>query len=181
MLSESPEPLGSITIARELERYGIFLSQKAVRYHLKVADERGYTVPLGRNGRMLTPDGMEELTLALAPEQVGFILKKPGSVVVLGGCIGLATVCSVAINGVLLKSGVPVSKFGGVLDLLCQHIVPRLVTTLDVHHPQIGGFCGGRPASTGTKPLPERSEKPVVIKELVHLAQLLAHLEEFRR
>jgi repressor of nif and glnA expression len=56
-LSESSEPLGSITIARELERYGVFLSERAVRYHLKITDERGYTQPLGRDGRMITPKG----------------------------------------------------------------------------------------------------------------------------
>ena len=38
VLSESSEPLGSITIARELERYGIFLSERAVRYHLRITD-----------------------------------------------------------------------------------------------------------------------------------------------
>ncbi len=179
VLSESSEPLGSITIARELERHGIFLSERAVRYHLRIADERAYTLPLGRSGRMLTPGGMEELAMALAPEQVGFIMEKLellafqttfnpekltgqipintslidrerfpealanmadafkkglcvshmvttaqegeklGSVVVPEGRTGLATVCSAAINGVLLKSGVPVnSKFGGVLEIM---------------------------------------------------------------
>ncbi|MBM4432545.1 MAG: DUF128 domain-containing protein [Chloroflexi bacterium] len=178
VLSESSEPLGSITIARELKRHGIFLSERAVRYHLRIADERGYTQPLGRDGRMLTPQGNEELRSALAPEQVGFILEKLerlaflttfdpkkrtgkipintslidkdkfkkalvamrdilkaklyvsdlvamasegeklGSVVVPSGKIGLATVCSVVINGVLLKSGIPVnSKFGGLLEV----------------------------------------------------------------
>jgi len=178
VLSESSEPLGSITIARELERYGIFLSERAVRYHLRITDERGYTQPLGRDGRMLTPKGHEELRIALAPEQVGFVLdklellafkttfdpvkkagllpvnttllnasdfksalnimkgviktgfcvsdlvatasagEKVGSVVVPPGKIGLATVCSVVINGVLLKAGIPVeSRFGGVLEV----------------------------------------------------------------
>lgn len=178
VLSESSEPLGSITIARELERHGIFLSERAVRYHLKVTDERGYTQPLGRDGRLLTPQGLEELKMALAPEQVGFILEKLellafkttfnpqkrtgqlpintslidkdrfkealaamskafkagicvselvatasegeklGSVVIPEGKIGLATVCSVVINGVLLKSGIPIeSRFGGVLEV----------------------------------------------------------------
>jgi len=178
VLSESSEPLGSITIARELERHGVFLSERAVRYHLKVTDERGYTQPLGRDGRLLTPQGLEELTMALAPEQVGFILEKLellafkttfdpqkrtgqlpintslidkdrfkealtamskafkagicvsqlvataaeeeklGSVVIPKGKIGLATVCSVVINGVLLKSGIPIeSRFGGVLEI----------------------------------------------------------------
>jgi len=178
VLSESSQPLGSITIARELERYGIHLSERGVRYHLKIADERGYTQSLGRDGRMLTTQGLEELKLALAPEQVGFILQKLellafqttfnpfkrtgqlpintslinkerfrealaamkdvieaklcvcelvatasegeklGSVVVPSGTVGLATVCSVAINGVLLKAGIPVvSQFGGVLEV----------------------------------------------------------------
>src|SRR5208283_4717776 len=76
VLSESSEPLGSITIARELERYGIFLSERAVRYHLRITDERGYTQAMGRDGRMLTPKGLEELRMALAPDQVGFILDK---------------------------------------------------------------------------------------------------------
>jgi repressor of nif and glnA expression len=178
VLSESSEPLGSITIARELERYGIFLSERAVRYHLRITDERGYTHPFGHDGRMITPQGLEELKTALAPEQVGFILEKLemlafnttfdpqkrtgqvpintslidkdsfkealvamsevfkagicvselvatasegerlGSVVVPSGKIGLATVCSVVLNGVLLKAGVPIeSRFGGVLEI----------------------------------------------------------------
>jgi repressor of nif and glnA expression len=76
VLSESSEPLGSITIARELERYGIFLSERAVRYHLRITDERGYTDALGRDGRMVTPKGLEELRMALAPDQIGFIQEK---------------------------------------------------------------------------------------------------------
>ncbi|MFC1967914.1 DUF128 domain-containing protein [Chloroflexota bacterium] len=178
VLSESSEPLGSITIARALERHGILLSERAVRYHLRITDEKGYTQPRGRDGRMITPQGLEELKMALAPEQLGFILHKLdllafqttfdperrtgqipintslfakeefksalvamrgafkaglcvsdqvavategerlGSVVIPGGMIGLATVCSVAINGVLLKAGVPVdSRFGGLLEV----------------------------------------------------------------
>jgi repressor of nif and glnA expression len=178
VLSESSEPLGSITIARELERYGVFLSERAVRYHLRITDERGYTHPFGHDGRMITPQGLEELKTALAPEQVGFILEKLemlafnttfdpqkrtgrvpintsliakdsfkkalaamgevfkagicvselvatapegerlGSVVVPSGKIGFATVCSVVVNGVLLKAGVPIeSRFGGVLEI----------------------------------------------------------------
>ncbi|MFC2014863.1 DUF128 domain-containing protein [Chloroflexota bacterium] len=178
VLSESSEPLGSITIARELERHGIFLSERTVRYHLRITDERGYTQPLGRDGRMLTPQGLEELKISLAPEQVGFIIEKLkllsfqttfdprtrtgripintslidsddftkvkavmsdvfkaglcvsdlvavasegeklGSVVVPTGKIGLATVCSIVINGILLKAGIPIDpRFGGVLEI----------------------------------------------------------------
>jgi len=178
VLSESSEPLGSIAISRELERHGVFLSERAVRYHLRMTDERGYTEPLGRDGRGITAAGLEELRLALAPEQVGFIIEKLqllafrttfdparrtglvpvnaslfrtedfqqalramlptfdaglcasrlvavaregeriGTRVVPPGMVGLATVCGVIVNGVLLKSSVPIeSRFGGVLEL----------------------------------------------------------------
>jgi len=178
VLNESSEPLGSITIARELERHGIFLSERAVRYHLRITDERGHTQPFGRDGRMLTSQGLEELKIALAPEHVGFVLEKLetlafqttfdpktrrgfvpintslidrdklketlavfgevhkagfcvseligiaqpgerlGTVVVPEGKIGIGTICSIVVNGVLSKSGVPIeSRFGGVLEL----------------------------------------------------------------
>lgn len=178
VLSENSEPQGSIAISRALERYGVFLSERAVRYHLRMTDERGYTEPQGRDGRVITPTGLDELRLALAPEQVGFIIEKLqllafnttfdpvrrtglvpintslfpvevfsdaldvmrpaferelcasrlvavmhegeriGSRVVPQGQIGLATVCGVVVNGVLLKSSVPIeSRFGGVLEV----------------------------------------------------------------
>jgi repressor of nif and glnA expression len=178
VLSESSEPLGSITIARELEKRGLCLGERAVRYHLKIADERGYTQPLGRDGRMITSKGLEELRIALAPDQLSFIVEKLellafrttfdvesrtgrvpintslfnkndfpravtvmrrvfktgmcvselvatasegqklGDVVIPSGKVGLATICGVVVNGVLLKHGVPMeSKFGGVLEI----------------------------------------------------------------
>jgi repressor of nif and glnA expression len=178
VLSESSEPLGSITIARRLEQEGVFLSERAVRYHLRITDERGYTQPGGRDGRMITPEGRLEVKEALAPQHLGFVHEKLetlayqttldpakrtgqlpintslieqdkfkkavsamkdafkagicvsdlvatasegeklGSVVVPSGKIGLATVCSVAINGVLLKAGIPTEfSFGGVLEI----------------------------------------------------------------
>jgi len=76
VLSESSEPLGSITIARKLEDRGLYLSERAVRYHLRITDERGYTSPLGRDGRMITTQGLEELKFALAPDRLSFILEK---------------------------------------------------------------------------------------------------------
>ncbi|NIN94525.1 MAG: DUF128 domain-containing protein [Anaerolineae bacterium] len=184
VLSESSEPLGSITIARELESHGVRLSERTVRYHLRIADERGFTRPMGRDGRMITPEGVQELNSALASEQVGFIVErlallayqttfdpqtrsgqvgintslfpkdrfkkalramkeafssglcvservgiategeKLGDVVVPEGKIGLATVCSATINGVLLKAGIPMdSKFGGILEV--RNSTPR--------------------------------------------------------
>ncbi len=178
VLSESSEPIGSITIARRLENEGVFLSERAVRYHLRIADERGFTIPGGRDGRLITPEGQQEVKEALASQHLGFVREKLellayestfdpesrtgqlpintsliperkfkkalsvmkevfkaglcvsdlvaiapageklGSVVVPAGYTGLATVCSVVINGVLLKAGVPTEfRFGGVLEI----------------------------------------------------------------
>ncbi len=178
ILSESSEPLGSITIARRLEREGVFLSERAVRYHLRIADERGYTQPGGRDGRTITPEGRQEVKEALASQHLGFVREKLemlsyqttfdpekrtgqlpvntslidqdkfkktvlamkdsfkadicvsdlvavaaegerlGSVIIPSGKIGLATVCSVVTNGVLLKAGIPTEfRFGGVLEI----------------------------------------------------------------
>lgn len=76
VLSESSEPLGSITIARELEKRGLYLSERAIRYHLRITDERDFTQPLGRDGRKITSRGLEELRVALAPDHLSFILEK---------------------------------------------------------------------------------------------------------
>ncbi len=76
VLSESSEPLGSITIARLLERDGVFLSERAVRYHLRITDERGFTQPGGRDGRMITPLGRQEVKEALASQQLGLVRDK---------------------------------------------------------------------------------------------------------
>jgi hypothetical protein len=177
VLSKSSDPLGSVTIARELESHGVRLSERAVRYHLQIADVRGFTRSIGRDGRVITPRGLEELDSALASEQVGFIIEriallayrstfdpqrgtgqvgintsvypketfkdaldamkdafrsglcvservgvaeegeKLGDVVIPEGRIGLATICSATINGVLLKAGIPMdSRFGGILE-----------------------------------------------------------------
>ena len=178
ILSESSTPLGAKIIARKLENKGIFLSERGVRYHLMTADIRGYTQCLGRDGRMITPEGRQEVKEALAAQQLGFVREKLemlacqttfdpekrtgqlsintslirkdkfkraisamkdafkanmcvsdlvavasagetlGSVVVPDGHIGLATICSVVVNGVLLRAGVPSEyRFGGVLQI----------------------------------------------------------------
>ena len=76
VLSESSETLGSITIARLLEHDGVFLSERAVRYHLRFTDERGFTQPGGRDGRTITPLGRQEVKEALAPQQLGLVRDK---------------------------------------------------------------------------------------------------------
>jgi hypothetical protein len=76
VLSESSEPLGSTFIARALKSHGVHLSERTVRYHLKITDERGFTEPRGRDGRVLTPEGLAELRSALVPDQVGFVIER---------------------------------------------------------------------------------------------------------
>jgi len=178
ILSDSPQPLGARVIARCLIDYGVELGERAVRYHLKLMDERGLTRTVGRDGRLITESGIDELKNALVRDKVGFALsriellafrtsfnveKRTGSVPVnvsffpkksfaqalqamkpafaaglctgdlvavaqenerLGeitvpeGKMGLATVCSIVVNGTLLKAGVPTdSRFGGILQL----------------------------------------------------------------
>lgn len=170
--------LGSREISRQLKLHGIDLTERTVRYHLRILDERGFTKVFGKEGRMITQKGKEELSQALVSERVGFIIskietlsyltnldlekrtgdiilnvsffpeeklkealkvmkpvflspyamcdrvamrrggEKIGDIIVPHKQIGFGTVCSVTINGIFLKAGIPVtSKFGGVLQV----------------------------------------------------------------
>jgi len=179
ILSDSQEPLGARVIANHLKEYGVELGERAVRYHLKLMDERGLTRLIGRrDGRVLTEQGEEEVKSALVKDKVGFAISriellafrtsfdcekccglipvnvsffpngkfskalqvmKPafieglcvsdlvavaqegemlGELIVPEGKVGLATVCSIVVNGTLLKVGVPmVSRFSGILQI----------------------------------------------------------------
>jgi repressor of nif and glnA expression len=174
------EPAGGRVVAQKLREYGVVLSERAVRYHLKIMDERGLTQLVGnRDGRILTDKGKNEIKNALVKDKVGlsitkiellafrttfdyesrkglvplnvsffpenefkralpFIRKaienklcvsqlvvvasggqKIGDLVVPDKMIGLGTVCSIVINGTLLKAGVPMdSRFSGTLQLI---------------------------------------------------------------
>jgi hypothetical protein len=180
VLSEHQGAIGSNVIARRLkDDYGIELSERAVRYHLRLLDERGLTQKISRReGRDITPQGLEELKNAMVADKVGFVIdkiellayqtsfdparregkvpinismfprdrfkaalkamagafkgglcvsdlvavaeggEKLGDTLVPEGNIGLATVCSIVVNGALLKQGIPMdSRFGGLLQL----------------------------------------------------------------
>lgn len=182
VLNKHPDSiLGSRELSRQLRLHGIELTERTVRYHLRILDERGYTKVHGREGRMITQKGKEELTQSRVSEKVGFVISKIetlsyltnldlanedgdiilnfsyfpeerledaleimrpvfsspyimsdkvvvlkggeriGDIIIPHGQIGFGTVCSVTINGILLKAGIPVtSKFGGVLQIY-QH------------------------------------------------------------
>ncbi|MCJ7769661.1 MAG: NrpR regulatory domain-containing protein [Dehalococcoidales bacterium] len=178
ILSDSHQPLGARVIARFLKDHGVYLGERAVRYHLKLMDERGLTRLVSRDGRLITELCVEELGYALVRDKVGFAITriellafrtdfdwekrtgtipvnvslfsknkfekavqvmKPiftagicvsdlvtvahegeqlGDLIVPAGKIGLATVCSIVMNGTLLKAGVPMdSRFGGILQI----------------------------------------------------------------
>jgi len=179
VLDTNPDKiLGSRAISKRLKVYGIDLTERTVRYHLRILDERGFTKVFGKEGRMITPKGKEELTQALVSDKIGFIISKIetlsyltdldletregniilnisyfpeerlkdslalmnpvfsssyvmskmvilkrsgeriGDVMVPDGQVGFGTVCSVTINGLFLKAGIPVtSRFGGVLQI----------------------------------------------------------------
>lgn len=179
ILDKDPDRiLGSREISRQLKLHGIELTERTVRYHFRILDERGFTKVFGKEGRKITRKGKEELSQALVSERVGFIIskiealsyltnldfeknegniilnvsyfpkdrlkdalrimkpiysspyvmsdkvvmckgdEKIGEVIVPKGQVGFGTVCSVTINGILLKAGIPVkSKFGGVLQI----------------------------------------------------------------
>jgi repressor of nif and glnA expression len=179
ILNDSPEPLGARVIAHHLKEHGLELGERAVRYHLKLMDERGLTRLVGkRDGRTLTEKGIAEVKSAMVEDKVGFAIsrietlsfrttfdyeklsglvpvnisffprenfgralkamrtafdaglgasnlvavasegKQLGEVTVPEGKMGLATVCSVIYNGVLLKTGIPMdSRFGGILQM----------------------------------------------------------------
>lgn len=178
ILSESGTPLGSRIISNMLEEHGFSLGERAVRYHLKIMDERGLTRSVGhKDGRTITPSGLEELRNSLVTDKVGFVGSKIerlayqtnvglrsatgrvpidvslfnqkdfsralkimegifraglcsstlvavagegsrlGELMIPPGKVGFATVCSVAVNGCLLKSGIPAyARFGGLLQ-----------------------------------------------------------------
>ncbi len=178
VLDKQSDIVGSREISRHLKTYGIDLTERTVRYHLRILDERGHTEVFGKEGRRITDKGRRELKNALVSEKVGFVISKIetlsylttlnldtmerdvilnisyfpeerlkeavgilrmvfsspyvmsdrmilarggesiGDVVVPQGMVGVGTVCSVTINGLFLKAGIPVtSRFGGILEV----------------------------------------------------------------
>jgi HTH-type transcriptional regulator, global nitrogen regulator NrpRI len=180
VLSNCEGPAGARIIAKQLRDHGVELSERGVRYHLKLMDERGLTQLIReRDGRVVTNKGLAEINTALVNDKVGFAISRIellsfrtsfdvesqqglvpvnlsffreerfkdaltimgsafekgfcvsnlvatakagerfGDIVVPDGCMGLATVCSIVINGTLLKAGIPMdSRFGGLLQVI---------------------------------------------------------------
>jgi repressor of nif and glnA expression len=193
VLSNTGKPVGSRIIAQRLNDYGLKLGERAIRYHLKITDERGLTALVtGRDGRIITEKGLHEIKQALVKDKVGFAISRIellafrtdfdyknsrgmvpvnislfpakefskalqvmspifksglcgsnlvavakagqqiGDFIVPSGTIGFATVCSIVVNGTLLKAGIPMdSKFGGLLQM--QNFQPVRFTQI-IHY-----------------------------------------------
>lgn len=77
ILKDANKPVGSRIISRELEKRGVDLTERAVRYHLRIMDERGLTQIINnRKGRIITGKGEEEVGNALVSDKVGMVIHK---------------------------------------------------------------------------------------------------------
>lgn len=61
ILSEYDEPIGSSVIRRELAKRGFFLSDRTIRYHLKILEERGSSKAMRRLEERLLELGLKSL------------------------------------------------------------------------------------------------------------------------
>ena len=76
ILSQQENPTGSKLIADELREKGFNLGERAVRYHMQILDQKGYTERKGYSGRVITDLGLEKLEKGLIYDQVDFIYSK---------------------------------------------------------------------------------------------------------
>ena len=76
VLAKQDSPIGSKLIADELKEKGFNLGERAVRYHMQILDEKGYTEKKGYSGRVITDLGREKLEKGLIYDQVDFIFSK---------------------------------------------------------------------------------------------------------
>jgi repressor of nif and glnA expression len=77
VLSTLQKPAGSVVIAKQLKKMGVDLSERAIRYHLKLTDERGLTrLVTERDGRVVTEKGIREIGRALVNDKVGFAISR---------------------------------------------------------------------------------------------------------
>jgi repressor of nif and glnA expression len=76
VLDKHQDPVGSTELAKQLLAHGIELSERTVRYYLKLLDEQDLTRVLGKRGRTITARGKEELNNGFISERVNFIISR---------------------------------------------------------------------------------------------------------
>lgn len=72
ILYNENEILGAKVISEELNKRGYALGERAVRYHMHILDEKGFTEKIGYKGRKITSKGIDELQKGLIYDQVDF-------------------------------------------------------------------------------------------------------------
>ena len=73
ILKDSGGPVPGSTITEELNRMGNEISERTVRFHLLEMDRDGLTRSAGKQGRMITGKGIDELAIARIYDKVGFL------------------------------------------------------------------------------------------------------------
>jgi repressor of nif and glnA expression len=77
ILNENLESQGARVIARKMQERGVQLSERTVRYHLKLMDERGLTKLVGRrDGRIITSMGMDEINNARVRDKISLSISR---------------------------------------------------------------------------------------------------------
>ncbi|MBX7075834.1 MAG: NrpR regulatory domain-containing protein [Methanobacteriaceae archaeon] len=76
ILNEQNKAIGSKVIANELKNKGYNLGERAVRYHMQILDEKGFSKRMGYSGRVITDLGRKKLEKGLIYDQVDFVYSK---------------------------------------------------------------------------------------------------------
>ncbi len=76
VIKDEYDPIGSRKLSEKLENLGVELSEAAIRYHLRILEERGYIRKVGNFGRVITEKGLRELRRAGVHYRAGSFLAK---------------------------------------------------------------------------------------------------------
>ena len=76
LLEKEHVALSSAELARRLQTKGIDLSERTVRYYLRLLETKGYAIAEKKRGRQLTEAGRQELTQGFLSERVGFAINR---------------------------------------------------------------------------------------------------------
>lgn len=76
IIAEQDKPIGARFIANKLRERGIHLTEPAVRYHLRILDERGLTENYGLKGRIITEKGLKEIEKGNIADRIGYGLSR---------------------------------------------------------------------------------------------------------
>jgi len=81
ILSDTEGALGARKIGDLLGERGYNLGERAVRYHLGILDEQGFTKKHGYHGRTITERGRKELEEALVTDRLNFVMTRIESLI----------------------------------------------------------------------------------------------------